>query len=328
MRKLNIANLDTPIKKLEKFSQELGKNIFIKRDDFTGIEVSGNKVRKLEYTIQYALDEGYDTIITTGACQSNHARATAAVCAMVDLQCHLILRGEAKEYEGNLFLDDMLGADVNMIPPGASREDAMEELKKALEAEGKKALIIPVGASDAIGSYGYIHCYNEIVKQEREMGIHFDSINLAIGSGGTYAGLWYANEQAASAKKIIGYSVDKTAEAFKEDIMKIVKDIDNSNPCFSSMSINDHFVGLGYGQATDEELAFYMDVAKSEGIILDPVYTGKAFRGLIKEIEDGNYDDQENILFIHTGGQQGYTKEMRDRIKDIARRKVQLQNKN
>ncbi len=320
MRKLNIANLDTPIKKLEKLSDKLGKNIFMKRDDFTGIEVSGNKVRKLEYIIAYALDNGYDTIITTGAIQSNHARATAAVCAMMNLECHLALRGEVKEYEGNLFQDDMLGANVNIIPPSASREDAMEELKQKLESQKKKVLIIPVGASNAIGSYGYINCYNEIIKQEVEMGIHFDSINLAIGSGGTYAGLWYANEEADTRKKIIGYSVDQIAEVFKEDVMKIVIDLEDTDHHFDSISINDSYIGLGYGQATDEELAFYMDVAKSEGIILDPVYTGKAFKGLVTEIKNGNYDDQENILFIHTGGQQGYTKEMRERMKDVLRK--------
>ncbi|GIO22721.1 D-cysteine desulfhydrase family protein [Oceanobacillus sp. J11TS1] len=320
MRKLNIANLDTPIKKLEKLSDELGKNIYMKRDDFTGVEVSGNKIRKLEYVIPYALDNGYDTIITTGACQSNHARATAAICAMMDLECHLILRGEVKEYEGNLFLDDMLGANVNIIPPSSSREDAMEELKQELETQGKRVLIIPVGASNAIGSYGYINCYQEIVKQEVEMGIHFDSINLAIGSGGTYAGLWYANEEADTKNKIIGYSVDETAEVFKEDIIKIVNDIEDANHNFDTISINDSYIGLGYGKATDEELAFYIDFAKREGIILDPVYTGKAFRGLVTEIKNGHYADQENILFIHTGGQQGYTKEMRDRIQAILRK--------
>lgn len=320
MCKLNIANLDTPIKKLEKLSQELGKNIFIKRDDFTGTEVSGNKIRKLEYVIAYALDQKYDTIITTGACQSNHARATAAICAMTDLECHLILRGKVEEYEGNLFLDDMLGANVNIIPSGASREEAMEELKKELEAKGKKVLIIPVGASNAIGSYGYINCYNEIIKQEAETGIHFDSINIAIGSGGTYAGLWCANEESDTKKKIIGYSVDQPAEVFKEDIIKIINDIDYSDHNFDSISINDNYIGQGYGQATDEELAFYLDFAKREGVILDPVYTGKAFRGLVAEIKNGSYSDQENILFIHTGGQQGYTKEMRDRIKAILSR--------
>ncbi|MFC0299231.1 D-cysteine desulfhydrase family protein [Virgibacillus soli] len=323
MHKLHIAHLDTPIEKLEKLSQELGKNIYIKRDDFTGTEISGNKVRKLEYSIQYARENGYDTVITTGAIQSNHARATAAVCAMVDLDCHLVLRGDVKEFEGNFFLDHMLGANVHIISPGASREDAMEELKNTLAAQGKRVFLIPVGASDALGSHGYINCYNEIVKQEKQMNIHFDSINLAIGSGGTYAGLWYGNEQARFNKKIIGYSVDNTAEEFKEEVTKIVLDIDEADESsksahnFDTIFINDNYVGEGYGLATDEELAFYIDFARSSGIILDPAYTGKAFRGLITEIKQGKYDDQENILFIHTGGLQGYTKEMRERIKDM-----------
>ncbi len=317
MDKLHIANLRTPIQRLEKLSRELGKNIFIKRDDFTGTEISGNKVRKLEYAIQYELDQGYNTVITTGAIQSNHARSTDAVCAMVNLECHLVLRGEVKEFEGNLFLGQMLGAHVDIIPPGASRENKMAILKQTLEKQGKKVFLIPVGASDALGSYGYMNCYREIAEQEREMDIHFDSINLAIGSGGTYAGLWYANEQADAGKQITGYAVDSTAEAFKTDVMQIVQDIDNKEHHFDSIAINDSYVGLGYGLATDEELDFYIRFAQQEGIILDPVYTGKAFKGLMTEVKQGNYHDQENILFIHTGGLYGYTKEMRERVKNI-----------
>lgn len=314
MKKLNIANLNTPIQKLEKLSKKLNKNIYIKRDDFTGSEISGNKVRKIEYSIQYALDQGYDTIITTGAIQSNHARSTAAVCATLNIECHLVLRGEVKEFEGNIFLDHMLGANVHVIDLDTSREDAMEELKQTLEEQGKKVFLIPVGASDALGSYGYINCYHEIVQQEEQMNIKFDSINLAIGSGGTYAGLWYGNEQDESKREIIGYSVDSTAAEFKIDVINIVNDLDDSEHNFDTIHINDHFVGLGYGQATDEELAFYIEFAKSEGIILDPTYTGKAFRGFVTEVMQGKYDHQENILFIHTGGIQGYTKETRDRI--------------
>ncbi|WP_325034794.1 D-cysteine desulfhydrase family protein [Lentibacillus sp. Marseille-P4043] len=317
MQKLNIANLSTPIQKLEKTSHKLGKNIFIKRDDFTGTEISGNKVRKLEYSIKDALDKGYDTVITTGGVQSNHARATAAVCAMENLECHLVLRGEVKEFEGNLFLDHMLGAEVHMIGDGHSREAAMEELKIELERQGKKVYVIPVGASNAIGSYGYINCYDEIKKQEEDMNIHFDSINIAVGSGGTYAGLWYGNKQDDSKKKILGYSVDDSKEVFTESIIHILRDIDKDIDNFDDIFINDEYVGIGYAKATDEELAFYIDFAKSEGIVLDPAYTGKAFRGMVDEIKQGNYDDQKNVLFIHTGGLQGYTKEMRDRINDI-----------
>lgn len=321
MNKLNIANLTTPIQQLEKLSQKMNKNIYLKRDDFTGTEISGNKVRKLEYSIQYALENGYDTIITTGAIQSNHARTTAAVCAMVDLDCHLILRGEVKEFEGNLFLGQMLGAHVSIIGPDESREKAMDALKEKLEKAGKKVFLIPVGASDALGSYGYLHCYKEIIEQEKTMGIHFDSINLAVGSGGTYAGLWYGNKDNEATKKVIGYSVTDTAEVFKKEIIEIVKDMDDGVEDFDSIAINDDYIGLGYAQVTDEELMFYVDFAQSEGIILDPVYTGKAFLGLLSEIENGKYDDQENILFIHTGGLQGYTKEVRNKIQKLTKEK-------
>lgn len=320
MKKLNIANLPTPIQKLEKLSKKLNKNIYMKRDDFTGMEISGNKVRKIEYSIQYALDNGYDTIITTGAIQSNHARTTAAVCAMMDLECHLVLRGEVVEFEGNIFLDHMLGANVHVIAPDVSREDTMSELKETLEERGKRPFLIPVGASDALGSYGYINCYHEIVEQEAAMHLQFDSINLAIGSGGTYAGLWYGSEQADSKRKIIGYSVDSTAAEFKRDVINIVNDLDDLDHNFDTIDINDTYVGLGYAQATDEELAFYIEFAKSEGIILDPTYTGKAFRGFVTEIQQGKYDEEENILFIHTGGIQGYTKEARDRIERMMNR--------
>ncbi|WP_343327471.1 pyridoxal-phosphate dependent enzyme [Staphylococcus gallinarum] len=187
--KIDIANLNTTIQKLDQLSDALGKNIYIKRDDYTGSEISGNKVRKLEYTMQYVLDHGYDTIITTGAITSNHARATAALCAKCNVSCHLVLRGEMAEYEGNLFLDAMLGAHIHIIEPTSSREDAMDKLYKTFEGQGKTPFLIPVGASDWIGTHGYVNAYNEIIKQQDELKVHFDSINVAVGSGGTYAGI-------------------------------------------------------------------------------------------------------------------------------------------
>ncbi|WP_436854395.1 D-cysteine desulfhydrase family protein [Staphylococcus caeli] len=312
--KLNVANLNTPIHKLEQLSQELGKSIYIKRDDYTGTEISGNKVRKLEYTIQYVLDHGYDTVITTGAITSNHARATAALCAKYNIECHLVLRGELQAYEGNLFLGAMLGAHIHVIEPEASREKAMEALYKTLESQGKTPFSIPVGASDWIGTHGYVHAFEEILKQEEELNIAFDSINVAVGSGGTYAGLWYGNEQHQTTKQITGYAVDQSTEAFHKKVTEIIQQLDDSVNDFDTVHINDAYIGLGYGQATDEELQFYIDIAQLEGIILDPTYTGKAFKGLIEEIKAGQYDNQENILFIHTGGLQGYTEETRHRL--------------
>lgn len=316
-RKLNIANLNTPIQKLDQLSSTLGKQIYVKRDDYTGAEISGNKVRKLEYTIQYVFDNGYDTVITTGAITSNHARATAALCAKYNLECHLVLRGDAAIFEGNLFLGTMLGAKIHQISASTSREDTMDELYHQLKSEGKHPLIIPVGASDWIGTHGYINAYEEILKQQQTMNIHFDSINVAVGSGGTYAGLWYGNNVHNEQTKVIGYAVDQSAPAFTDKVKEIIHDIDKSVTSFDSININDHYIGLGYGQATDEELAFYVEIAQQEGIVFDPTYTGKAFRGLISEIKQGNYNNQEHILFIHTGGLQGYTEETRQRIQHM-----------
>lgn len=315
--KLNVANLKTPIHKLEQLSETLGKNIYIKRDDYTGTEISGNKVRKLEYTLQYVLDNGYDTVITTGAITSNHARATAALCAQFNITCHLVLRGNLAEFEGNLFLDAMLGAHIHIIEPSASREEAMEALQTELEKQGKRTFAITTGASDWIGSHGYINAFNEIVEQETDMDVQFDSINLAVGSGGTYAGLWYGNIIHDLNKNITGFAVTQSAYEFKTKIIDILTHLDDSIASFDTISINDDYIGLGYGQATDEELQFYIDIAQQEGIILDPTYTGKAFRGLVEEIKAGSYDNQNNILFIHTGGLQGYTQETRTRIQQL-----------
>ena len=312
--KLNVAQLDTPIQKLENLSQDYGKNIYIKRDDFTGTELSGNKIRKLEYTIQYAFDHGYDTIITTGAVTSNHARATTALCAKENLECHLVLSGSQQLVEGNLFLDQLMGARIHSIESSDERDVTMETIASELQEEGKRPLIVPVGASDWIGTHGYMNAYKEILKQEHQLGIKFDVINVALGSGGTYAGLWYGNHHYQSNKQIVGYAVDADRETFTEKVKDLVKDLDKSVTDFKTIDINDCYVGQGYGQATDEELRFYIDIAQKEGLVLDPTYTGKAFRGMLTELENGTFDDAENILFIHTGGLQGYTQEVRERM--------------
>ncbi|WP_019470022.1 D-cysteine desulfhydrase family protein [Staphylococcus cohnii] len=316
-KKLDVANLPTPIHKLEHLSKRLGKEIYIKRDDYTGTEISGNKVRKLEYTIQYVIDHGYDTIITTGAITSNHARATAALCAKYQIECHLVLKGTMKSFEGNLFLDAMLGAHVHVIDDDQSREIAMAQLSHTLENKNKTPFMIPTGASDWIGTHGYINAFEEIIEQEAELGCHFDSINVAVGSGGTYAGLWFGKHSHNLHTKIIGYAVNESAAAFKNKVQTIIKQLDESIDTFDTITINDSYIGLGYAQATDEELAFYIDIAQQEGIVLDPTYTGKAFRGMVKEIQEGKYDDQQTILFIHTGGLQGYTEETRTRIQRL-----------
>ena len=322
MEKINIANLPTRIDKLKQLSVELGTNLFIKRDDFTGTEFSGNKIRKLEYALNEAINEGCDTIITTGAIQSNHCRATAAAAARLGLNCELIIRGdEPSQIEGNLFLDHILGAKVHLIGPEESREEKMEEVKEEIEKRSGKPYLIPVGASNAIGSYGYAECFDEILQQEKKLGIVFDAVVTSVGSGGTYAGLWFGNYMNRADKEIYGISVSDSEDEFKEQIIKILygmKGMEAEEEYLDKkININDKYIGEGYAKSTDKELKFLIDIARKEGIILDPCYTGKAFLGCIEEIKKGDLKDYKNILFIHTGGLMGWTEEQRRRVMNI-----------
>lgn len=317
MNKINLANLPTKIMKLEKLSEKYNKNIYLKRDDLTGTETSGNKIRKLEFSLSDALQKEVDTIITTGALQSNHCRATAAACAKLGLKCYLILNGSPDNIEGNLFLDYILGANIRFIGEDSTLENELMKLEKELKNKGSKTYFIPVGASNDIGTYGYINAYDEIIEQENELGITFNLISTAVGSGGTYGGLWYGNYLKDNNKRILGFSVNKSSEEFESIIKDIIKDLDKKIQDFSSIDINDLYIGEGYAKATKEEIEFYYDIANLESVVFDPCYTGKAFKGLINEIEKGNIKEN-NILFVHTGGLMGWTKEQREIVYSIA----------
>lgn len=311
-KKLNLANFPTKIEKLEKISKESGVNIYIKRDDQTGSEISGNKIRKLEYSIYEAIENGCDTLITCGGIQSNHARATAAAGIKLGMRAILVLRSdETPELEGNYFLDKVIGADVRIISSEDYRErraEIMQKIKTESDAEGHKAYIIPEGASNGIGSLGYYSAMKEIKKQEEELGIKFDRIVAAVGSGGTFAGLCMGNSEFFNGeKKITGFNVCDDAEFFKKRSEEIVEEaqkyLDKSIIIKAEdMDIIDGYVGIGYAQSRPEELEFIQNTAKKEGVIFDPVYTGKAMYGMMNEIEKGTFKKRENVLFIHTGG--------------------------
>lgn len=311
-KKLSLANFPTKIEKLEKISNESGINIYIKRDDQTGSEISGNKIRKLEYSIYEALENGCDTLITCGGIQSNHARATAAAGIKLGMRAILVLRSdETPEMEGNYFLDKVIGADVRIISSDDYRErrmEIMQKIKAESDAEGHKAYIIPEGASNGIGSLGYYSAMKEIKEQEKELGIKFDRIVAAVGSGGTYAGLCMGNAEFFNGeKKITGFNVCDDAEFFKKRSEEIIEEaqkyLDKSIIIKAEeMDIIDGYVGIGYAQSRDEELEFIQKTAKKEGVIFDPVYTGKAMYGMMNEIEKGTFKKGENVLFIHTGG--------------------------
>lgn len=310
--KIDIANLPTKIEKLEKLSQKLGgPNIYIKRDDHTGSEISGNKIRKLEFSVKEAMDQGCDTLITCGGIQSNHCRATAAVAAKLSLKSCLVLKGSSDaECDGNLFLDKLLGAEIRFVTPDEYKDrrmEIMEKIKIEMDKKGFKPYIIPEGASNGIGSFGYYKAMEEIMAQEKELGVHFDGIVIATGSGGTYSGLLLASKVLNYTGQVYGVNVCDNEELFKSRIYEILNESINYlnvNLNFSKDEIHiiDGYVGKGYALSRKEELEFIHEFAKLEGIILDPVYTGKAMYGLTEEIKKGSFSQCKNLLFIHTGG--------------------------
>lgn len=314
-QKLKLGQENTPIYFLEKLSQKLRKNIYIKRDDFTGIELSGNKIRKLEYALAEAVAQGAKTIITCGALQSNHARATVAACRKIGLDVHLVLRGNEPElYSGNLLINHIMGAKITFLTAEAfsNHLETMLDLKKRYDELGQDAYIIPVGASNGIGNFGYFNAYMEILTQEKLLGIQFDAITCTVGSGGTYSGLLLANHFNYNRKKIIGYSVGGSKAHFEEksrailnESISMLRTLDNKVD-FEKLSfefdIRDEYQGAGYAITNQEDIDFIKEIAQNEGLILDPVYTGKCFKGLYTDIVKGRFEDANNILFIHTGG--------------------------
>lgn len=310
--RIKFANLPTKIEKLERLSQELGGPcIYIKRDDQTGIEVSGNKIRKLEFSVKEALDMRCNYLITIGGIQSNHCRATAAVAAKLGLKAHLVLRKDKEEeIDGNLFLDKLLGAEIRFVNPEEYKEELSEILQEvSLDAEkrGYKPYIIPVGASNGIGAFGYYQAFKEIAMQEKKMGINFDMIIVATGSGGTYSGLFLGKKIFNHSADIYGVNVCDDAEYFIQTIDNILQEsLDYLKIQLpyerNEIHLLDGYVGRGYALSSPAELQFIHMLAKLEGVILDPIYTGKALYGLTEEIKKGHLKAYKNILFIHTGG--------------------------
>lgn len=324
INRIKLANLPTKIERLNRLSEQLGKNIYIKRDDQTGMEFSGNKIRKLEYCLAEALDKNCDYLITCGSIQSNHCRATAAAAAKLGLGVYLVLKGdENTSVEGNLFFDKMLGAEIKFVTGEEyknKRTEIMESIKDELEKKGYKPYIIPEGASNGVGSLGYVNAMEEILEQEKEMGIKFDAIAVTVGSGGTYSGLYYGNRINNNSAVVYGFNITETKEHFQRVVIKLLEEISQYtgrkiDVAMDDIDIIDGYVGRGYALSRPEEIEFLSYLAKLEGLILDPVYTGKAMYGLVEEIKKGTFDKHENILFVHTGGIFGWSVEQRGLLK-------------
>ena len=309
--RIRLAHVPTPIEPLPRLSQWLeGPEIFFKRDDLTGIAKTGNKVRKLEYLIAEARQQGCEVLITCGGAQSNHARATAVAAAKLGMKCHLVLRNAMSgDLDGNLFLDRLFGAEITFITPLEYEQvdDLMAKLAEGLESKGHKAYVIPEGGSNALGALGYAAAMEEVVKQMKAQRLEFDHMICAVGSGGTMAGMLLGRSSFEVKAEIHGINVCDDATYFQNRIANIVRDAKRRfgfeiNLQKNDISVIDGYVGKGYGLSRQEEIDLIKQVARMEGILLDPVYTGKAMYGVMDLIRQGRFKKSEKILFWHTGG--------------------------
>jgi D-cysteine desulfhydrase len=310
-KSLDLAIKPTPIEKLKNFPQlPHGSEIFIKRDDLTGFFLSGNKIRKLEFIFQDVIKKKTDTLITCGGFQSNHARATAILGSQSGLKSVLVLFGEDSPIvDGNLFLNKLVGAEIKYIPQNRYEElDAiMDKVSTQLKKEGRRPYIIPEGASNELGVWGYIKACLEIKEQLERSKIKIDKIVTAVGSGGTYAGLFLGSKILDWEVKVYGINVKDTAQIFIDriyELMMLTREKFNFNISFEreEIKIIDGYVGEGYAKSRKAELDLIKSIAQNTGMILDPVYTGKAMYGLLDQLRKEKFPKGERILFLHTGG--------------------------
>ena len=302
--RIPLAVLPTPIQKLENISRILGTNVWIKRDDMTGIGLGGNKVRKLEFLLADAKNKGAEIVFTTGGAQSNHAMLTAACCKKLGMTPILILKKRGvTDRKGNILLEYLMNTDVRFLDTGDSQE-VYKEMDRVGQESGKVYYKIPTGGSNALGALGYVNCVKEIAEQTD---VHFDYICCAEGSGGTHAGVAMGAKLFMPDTKVIGMMVD--TDPFEEITTNIMKDMAKLLELDFVPTVDDvHLVdvcGDGYAIPSPEGNAAIRMMAENEGLFLDPVYTGKAFGGLIKMAKEGKFKPDDNILYMYSGGAGG-----------------------
>jgi D-cysteine desulfhydrase len=311
--RIPLARLPTPLQPLTRLSAALPTRhrLWVKRDDLTDAAISGNKLRKLEFVAAAARQAGCDTLITCGGVQSNHCRATALVGARLGLRVHLILRGEAPaEPDGNLLLDHLAGARISHYPHAeyvAGLDDLFADWRDHYAVAGSRALCIPTGASDGIGIWGYVSAAEELLEDMAAQEISSAHWLCATGSGGTQAGLTLGAALRRAPVQVWGVNVCDDANWFINKVAEDIADCQRRyvalvSPPAVNAQVIDGYVGPGYGRAEPEVFETIARVASMEGIVLDPVYTGKAFHGLLTEIGKGRFGDSGDIIFIHTGG--------------------------
>ena len=311
LERVPIAHLPTPLEPLPRLTAQLGgPELWIKRDDQTGLATGGNKSRKLEFLVADAQAAGADTLITGGAAQSNHARQTAAAAAKFGLERVLVLRGEEPPQTcGNLLLDRLLGAEVVWAGDRPLAE-VMSQVAEELRAAGRRPYVVPYGGSNPVGASGYVASMEELLAQCADQRLHFEHIVLPSSSGGTQAGMAVGARALGFEGRILGISIDLSAN----DLQRLLADLatataDHLELGFTfareDFAVNDDYLGGGYGVVSDLEREAIRTMARTEGVLLDPVYTGRAFGGVLDLIQRGAFGERERVLFWHTGGTAG-----------------------
>jgi D-cysteine desulfhydrase len=304
--RLNFAHLPTPIEALPRLSDALGgPQLMVKRDDQTGLAFGGNKTRKLEFLVAEARDQSAHTLITGGAMQSNHCRQTAAAAARLGFECILVLSGDKpQQTSGNLLLDQLFGAEIVYVPDRTDRDRILQETFEHAAKEGKKPYLIPYGGSNSTGAFGYAFAMKELIDQN----VSVDWIVFATSSGGTHAGLLLGQRIFGFSGRILGISVDESEEWLKQGVSTLAsatseKLAQHIQFTLADVLVNADYCGSGYGVVTKREREAIRLFASYEGLLLDPVYTGRAAAGMIDLIRKGFFKRTDTVLFWHTGGQ-------------------------
>jgi L-cysteate sulfo-lyase len=307
-KRVAIAHLPTPVEPLKRLSKHLGgPELFIKRDDLTGLATGGNKTRKLEFLVAEALAQGKDHLITTGAPQSNHCRQTAAAAAHFGLGCTVVLRGhQLDEMTGNYLLDDLLGAHIYWTGDQDSSE-VVRQVGDQLAAMGHQPYVIPLGGSNVVGATGYVLAMQELVQQLTAAQTNIDFVVFASSSGGTQAGIVLGSQVYGFQGHILGISVDHPSDTLRTQVGALATATAThlgleSLSLMEHVDVNDDYLGEGYAMVGEIEREAVRLVAQREGILLDPVYTGRAMAGLIDLIRWGAFTRGQTVLFWHTGG--------------------------
>lgn len=312
--RVRLAHLPTPLERLDRLSAELGgPEIWIKRDDCTGLSTGGNKTRKLEFLMAEAQAMGADTVMTQGATQSNHARQTAAAAARLGMACHILLEDRTGSNNanyngnGNVLLDHLHGATTSKRTGGKDMQAEMEMVAEKLRAEGRKVYLIPGGGSNATGALGYVNCAFELVGQANDRGLVIDQLVTATGSAGTQAGLITGLKAINARIPLTGIGVRAPKDKQEASVFALAEKTAEKLGCPGIVAredvvANSDYVGPGYGIPQEDTLEAIRMFAQLEGLLLDPVYSGKGAAGLIDYCRKGNFKKGERVVFLHTGG--------------------------